>query len=62
MACCFFVAVILTLLFAFPISLGVYRELARTGYALHTVVAVITFIVLFLVAGFIFLGKFRFLR
>ena len=59
---CLLGLVILGGLIAIPISRGVRRDLDRTGYALSTVVAVIASVLLLVVAGFIFLSKFRFVR
>jgi hypothetical protein len=59
MAC---ILIVLVGLFAFPVSRGVHRELEKTGYAFSTVIAVVVFIALFIVAGLIFLSKFRFVR
>jgi hypothetical protein len=59
---CLLGLVILIGLLVFPVSRAVRRDLDRTGYALSTVVAVVASILLFVIAGFIFLSKFRFER
>ena len=60
MACIFVAAVLIALLVL--VSKGFHAELARTGFTWSKLAGLVTFVVLMLIAGFIFLSKFRFLR
>jgi uncharacterized YccA/Bax inhibitor family protein len=58
---CLLVGIILIFLMPF-LWRGVHRDLVRSGFAGPTILAVIMSIVLLVIAGFIFLSKFRFVR